>query len=63
MLEHQWALVTALLVRIHVVVVLVLKLLMLLLQLALVLLHLLSTAGVVSHVVQVHLLLNVHVVF
>lgn len=62
-LEHQRALVTALLVGIHIVVVLVLNLLMLLLQLSLVLLHLLSAAGVVSHVVQVHLLLNVDIVF
>ena len=50
----------ALLVRVDVVIVLVLNLL--LLQLPLMLLHLLRTTGIVPHVVQVHLLLNVHVV-
>ena len=61
-LEHQRTLVAALLVGIDVVIVLVLNLLVLLLQLPLMLLHLLRTTGIVSHVVQVHLLLNVHVV-
>lgn len=52
----------ALLARVDIVVVLVLHLLVLLLQLSRVLLHLLRTGGIVAHVVQIHLLLNVDVV-
>lgn len=48
--------------RVDIIVVLVLHLLVLLLQLSRVLLHLLCAGGIVSHVVQIHLLLNVDVV-
>lgn len=61
-LEHQRTLMTALLAGIDVVIVLVLHWRMLLLQLPLMLLHLLCATCIVSHVVEVHLLLNVHVV-
>lgn len=60
MLEDQRTLVAALLARVYVLIVLVLHLL--LLHLPLVLLHLLRSTGIITHVVQVHLLLDVHVV-
>ena len=64
MLKNQWTFMTALLTRIHIVIVLVLlNLLVLLLHLPLVLLHLLCTTRIVAHVVQVHLLLNIYIVF
>lgn len=50
-----------LLAGVDIFVVLVLHLL--LLQLSLVLLHLLGTTSIVSHIIQVHLLLDVNVVF
>ena len=52
---------TTLFVGIHVIVVLVLDLLILLLQLPLVLLHLLGSVRIVSHIVHIHL--DVYIVF
>lgn len=52
-----------LLARVDIIVVLVLHLLMLLLQLPGMLLYLLRSRGIVPHVVQIHLLLYVDVVF
>lgn len=59
--QHQRALMAPLLAGVDIFVVLVLHLL--LLQLSLVLLHLLGTTSIVSHIIQVHLLLDVNVVF
>ena len=52
----------SLLIRINIIIMLILHLLVLLLQLSLVLLHLLGATSIISHVIQVHLLLNVDIV-